>query len=51
MKPLESSMSFKSFAVEEFQDQSVARHRGQGHPGSVREQGSADPGRDQGAAA
>jgi hypothetical protein len=35
---LESSMTFKSFAVEEIQDQSVARHRGQAPPGSVREQ-------------
>ena len=48
---MESSMSFKSFAVEEFQDQSVARHRGQDHPGSVREQGSVGPDRDHGAAA
>jgi hypothetical protein len=48
---LESSMSFKSFAVEEFQDQSVARHRGQAHPGSVREQDSAASDQDHGAAA
>ena len=41
---------FKSFAVEEFQDQSVARHQGQAHPGSVQEQGSAAPDQDQGAA-
>jgi hypothetical protein len=51
MKPWDQGKSFKSFAVEEFRDQSVARHRGQDHPGSVREQGSVGPDRDHGAAA
>jgi hypothetical protein len=47
-------MSFKSFAVGEFQDQSVASvalHQARAYLGSVREQDSAGPDQDQGAAA